>query len=255
MKNSIGIIGGVGPYAGLDLNKKIFDNMKTNGTDQDFIDVFLISRSSDITDRTKYLSGEEDTNPANGLYRSALALEKLGATVMAIPCNTAHSPKIYNRLKELLELSGSHAKLLHIVEETHKFLEANYPNIEKVGLLGTLGTYRTKLYENYFREKNCFELVLPDEEGQKCCHDAIYNREYGVKAYSSPVTPKARSLFETEMDHLGEKGAQCVILGCTEIPLAFIDETHYKQLLLVDPTMILARALIQNADISHLKAI
>ena len=253
MKNSIGIIGGVGPYAGLDLNKKIFDNMKTNGTDQDYLDVFLISRSSDIPDRTKFLSGEGEVNPANGLFRSALALEKLGATVMAIPCNTAHSPKIFNRLKELLEAAGSKATLLHIVEETHRFLEINYPKMKKVGFLGTLGTYKTKLYENYFNDKHMFELVLPSEAGQQRCHDAIYSKEYGVKAYSSPVTQKAKSVFESEIDDLMQKGVECVILGCTEIPLAFIDMTHYKNLLLVDPTNILARALIHNADATHLK--
>ncbi|MFY9073551.1 amino acid racemase [Malaciobacter mytili] len=254
MCGAIGIIGGVGPYAGLDLNKKIFDNMQTNGTDQDYLDVYLISRSSDITDRTKYLKHEEAKNPAEGLFRSILKLEDAGATVMGIPCNTAHSMSIYNRVKELMALAGCQGKLLHIVEETHKYLEENHSSIKKIGLLGTLGTYETKLYENYFNEKEVFELMTPNEEGKNRCHNAIYDLEYGVKAYSSPVTQKAKDAFIAEIESFEKKGVEAVILGCTEIPLAFENMDKLGNVILIDPTDILARALIKNVDETHLKA-
>lgn len=248
MKQAIGIIGGVGPYAGLDLNKKIFDNIKNNGSDQDYLDVYLVSRSSDITDRTSFLKHNIDTNPAEGLFRSALELERAGVKVMAIPCNTAHSKSIYTRLEELMILAGCKAKLLHIVKETHSYLEKNHPNMKKIGMLGTLGTYESKLYENYFKEQNKFELINPKEEGKKRCHDAIYNKDFGVKAFSSPVTEKAKSIFKSEIDELIEQGAEGIILGCTEIPLAFENIKTYKDALLIDPTNILAIALIKKVD-------
>jgi len=255
MKNAIGIIGGVGPYAGLDLNKKIFDNMKTNGTDQDYLDVYLVSQASDITDRTLYLKNEISTNPAEGLFRAALKLEDIGAAVIAIPCNTAHSVKIFSRVKELMRLAGCKAKLLDIVEETHKFLEENYSDIKKIGLLGTLGTYETKLYENYFNKIGKFELVNPNMDGKNNVHNAIYNLEFGVKAVSSPVTPEAKELFEKEIDSFLDNKVESVILGCTEIPLAFDNENFYKEALLIDPTNILARALIRDSDERYLKSI
>lgn len=255
MKQAIGIIGGVGPYAGLDLNKKIFDNMKTNGTDQDFLDVFLLSRSSDITDRTQYLAHKIEENPAEGLFRTALKLEEIGAAVMAIPCNTAHSYTIYNKVKELMNIAGCKATLLHIVEETHNFLETYHKDIKKIGLLGTLGTYETKLYENYFKQKGIFEIVIPNRLGQENCHNAIYDLEYGVKAFSSPITQKAKNAFEEEIVKFTKDGVEGVILGCTEIPLAFEEERYFSDALLIDPTDILARALIKTVDIEHLKAL
>jgi aspartate racemase len=51
---AIGIVGGVGPYAGLDLNRKIFDNTVAK-TDQEHLQVILFSFSADIPDRTKFL--------------------------------------------------------------------------------------------------------------------------------------------------------------------------------------------------------
>lgn len=253
MRKAIGIIGGVGPYAGLDLNKKVFDNMQTNGTDQDYLDVYLISRPSDITDRTQYLEHKVDTNPAEGLFRTALKLEEIGAQFIGIPCNTAHSFSIYNKVKEFMHIAGCKAKLLHIVEETHKYLEENCSDMKKIGLLGTLGTYETKLYEEYFIQKGIFELVIPDEEGRHNSHNAIYDLEYGVKAFSSPITLKAKKAFENEIEKFAKDEVEGVILGCTEIPLAFPTEKFYNGLLLIDPTNILARALIQRVDATHLK--
>lgn len=253
MKKIIGIVGGVGPYAGLDLNKKVFDNMKTNGLDQDYLDVFLLSRSSDIEDRTKFLKGLTKKHPAYGIFRTILKLESIGANVVAIPCNTAHSPIIYEKVKELLKISNSEVELLHIVHETYLFLEKYYSNIQNIGLLGTLGTYETKLYEDYFNKQKLFTLLNPSKINKEKSHNAIYNLEYGVKAYSNPVKEKAIKDFTEVMDELIHNGAQALILGCTEIPLAFQDKKEYKGIPLVDPTDVLARALIKNIDEKYLK--
>ena len=248
MKKVIGIVGGVGPYAGLDLNKKIFDNVKTNGTDQDYLDVFLLSRSSSIPDRTEYLEDLTKINPAEGLFCSILKLEQIGASVLGISCNTAHSPKIYDKVVNLMEVHNCKVKLLHIVKETYLFIERNFQENEKIGLLGTLGTYKTKLYEDYFNQEGKFKLINPDEERKKNLQEAIYNLDYGVKAFSNPVTKKAKKVFREEIDRLKEKGVKAVILGCTEIPLAFISECEYNGIFLIDPTNILACALIREAS-------
>ncbi|RPI41687.1 MAG: aspartate racemase, partial [Bacteroidetes bacterium] len=57
----IGIVGGMGPYAGLDLLRKIYDNTLA-GSDQEHLDTILISLSSRIPDRTEYLLGKENLN-------------------------------------------------------------------------------------------------------------------------------------------------------------------------------------------------
>ncbi len=252
MKKTIGIVGGIGPYAGLDLNKKVFDNTKTFGKDQDYLDVHLISRPSAIGDRTAFLEGKEKNNPAFGIFRSILLLERLGANVIALPCNTAHSPKIFNKIEELLEASSSELELLHIVKECHKYLEQNFKKGEKIGLLATKGTYNTNLYKDIFDKNGIFTLIYPKEEGQNASHDAIYNLEYGVKAKSN-ITQKARDIFENEINKLEKDGVSAVILGCTEIPLAFEGRKKYGNVALIDASDILARALVAKVDKKYLK--
>jgi len=74
----IGIIGGVGPYAGLDFVQKIFANTQAV-QDQDHLNCMLVSCPSLIPDRTRYLlqsNHEESENPAFGLFESARCLYK-----------------------------------------------------------------------------------------------------------------------------------------------------------------------------------
>jgi aspartate racemase len=78
---------------------------------------------------------------------------------------------------------------------------------------------------------------------EKYIQPAIYDRNYGIKARSHPVTARARKNLEAGIEQLKDKGAQAVILGCTEIPLAF-PETSYQGIPLLDATQILARAMI-----------
>ena len=64
----IGIVGGVGPYAGLDLMRKVFDQTLAGG-DQEHVDALLFSLPSGIADRTEYLEGRVEQNPPPGTGR------------------------------------------------------------------------------------------------------------------------------------------------------------------------------------------
>ena len=64
----IGIVGGVGPYAGLDLTRKIFDQTKAV-SDQDYLSVVLLSMPQQIEDRTSFLLGQTSINPANAIFK------------------------------------------------------------------------------------------------------------------------------------------------------------------------------------------
>ena len=109
----IGIVGGAGPYAGLDLARKILQQTLAK-SDQDYLPTLLISTPELIEDRTDFLLGENEKNPAYSIYCNLRDLEKLGATVAGIACNTAHAPKIRNVFVEELKISGtSHVKFQH----------------------------------------------------------------------------------------------------------------------------------------------
>jgi aspartate racemase len=90
----IGVIGGVGPYAGLDFIRKIFSNTIAS-KDQDHLNCLLISCPSIIPDRTEFLLQGNGENPAYGLFESARCLYIAGVRYAVVACNTAHSCRIF----------------------------------------------------------------------------------------------------------------------------------------------------------------
>lgn len=239
MERAIGVIGGVGPYAGIDLVQKIFDSTVAH-RDQDHIDLYMTSTPARIEDRTEYLL-HGGGNPAEGLYQSLKKLVCMGASVIAIPCNTAHAPAIYDRVKQRAAQEFPGITLLNMIEETCAYIAALFPEGAEIGLLATRGTHAVGLYRQYLASYPRLSLMEPTREGQLRVHDAIYNPQYGVKAVSPPRALAVEILL-AEGRVLIEEGAKALILGCTELPLAL----QYGMLPcpLVDPTLLLARAAV-----------
>ena len=77
-------------------------------------------------------------------------------------------------------------------------------------------------------------------------HPAIYDKSYGIKAFSDPVTARSRNDLLKVASSLVDQGSEAIILGCTEIPLA-IPETSIDQSPVFDSVAILAKALIKNS--------
>jgi len=258
----IGIGGGVGPAAGVALHSKILEHTLTDGTDQSHFDVMHFSRSSDVLDRTAFLMGDIETNPGEGMARTMAALDAAAkatgdVAVAGVPCNTFHAPSIWKCFQEQLDSLGcSNVRTVHMLEETAAMLQADYPECRKIGLMSTTGTRSTGVYKQLL-EPLGFTVIEVDEEVQPELHDTIYNKSWGVKAVT-PCTPKARDNFIGYTKQLAEKGAEAVILGCTEIPLALPEATldcNGKSIPLVDPVAALARALIRTANPARLRAL
>lgn len=247
----IGIVGGVGPYSGIDLLKKVFDNTLAN-SDQEHLDTVLLSMPSKIEDRTEYLVGKVKVNPAFAIAEVLRKLQEVGATVAGIPCNTAHSKGIFNVIQSELKKTGSSIKVLNMIDETISFITSNHPNITKVGVLSTTGTYKSSVYKTQLHLKGYEAIVPPLEMQEKLIHPAIYHPAYGIKSTSNPIHPQARKNLLQGVSFLKEKGAQAVILGCTEIPLAITEEKIYD-IITIDPTNVLARALIYNFNSNKLR--
>ncbi len=247
--------GGVGPAAGTLLHNYIIENTLTDGTDQDHLDVYHFSRSSDIPDRTESLENGTTERPVFGMYKtfkiaaSAINIDNKYA-VAGIPCNTFHAPEIFEKFKKLMKEFEPKIKIVNMIEETVKGILKNYPEVRNVGILSTTGTRKTKVYADHF-QKNGLEVIQVPEDIQAKLHDSIYNKEWGIKA-QTPVSTQAKSNFEEYSRYLINNGAEIVILGCTEIPLA-LPYKEYKNIPLIDPMVSLARALIREANIIKLK--
>lgn len=245
----VGIIGGVGPLAGVDLLNKIIE--ETNVLrDQDHVDVVLFSCPSTIPDRTSYLEGKEEINPAYPITKMLMSMESVGCRVGAIACNTAHAAPIYDVIKEDLLQRGSEMKMLSLIEETVQYILQHFPSVP-VGILSTNGTAKSGLYSRSLRASG-IHIIEANAEEQEKVHQAIYHKEYGIKAYSKPVKKRAIKDLQEVIISLKEKGVKVIVLGCTEIPLA-LTESAFEGVTLIDPNHVLAKAIIQYVSPEKLK--
>jgi aspartate racemase len=185
MEQAIGVIGGVGPYAGLDLVKKVFDNTMAR-SDQEHVDLYMTSCPSLIGDRTRYLL-EGGDNPAE---RNLVSFEKLaliGATVIVNPCNTAHAPAIFDVVHTRAESSHPGVRLVNMIRETCATLDRMFPHGAPIGLLATKGTHAVGVYRQYIGRYPKLQLIEPDTEARERVHQAIYDPMYGIKAGFPPA--------------------------------------------------------------------
>jgi len=241
----------MGPYTGLDLARKIFDQTNTK-KNNGHLSLAVLAFPSTFSDRTLFLLGKTQTNPALAIVEVIRKLEAIGAEVIGIPCNTAHAPEIYNVILKELKKINSNVCIVHMINEVGTFMHDHYPQIKKIGLLATKGTYTTDLYPANLQQ---YDLdVLPmDEPMQNRVHDIIYNSEDGIKAEFDPANVTVKEKLLNVIEELKERGAQAVILGCTEIPLV-LTEKKIRGVIIIDPTLILARALIKIINQKMLKS-
>ncbi len=250
MEKWIGVVGGVGPFAGIDLLNKIAAQTVAD-KDQDHLTVLNWSQPDQIVDRTEFLLGQVAQNPAIALAAQVKQLAKMGAGVVGIPCNTAHAPRIFNQIRAELAAASCDILLLHMIEEVGRFLHSNLPDVRKIGVLSTTGTYRAGVYADVLQPLG-FTAVLPPLTLQtEKIHPAIYDPIYGLKARGL-VTEQVQEDLLLGVNTLKNAGAEAIILGCTELPLAYND-LAVAGLPLIDPTLILARALIREANPNKLK--
>lgn len=249
---TIGIIGGLGPDATADLMREINDNtrlMLDAQKDQDHLRI-LVASNAPTPDRTSHINayiGKSDKaaeDPFFHLVSSYLDLkgqqnQKQRVKYVGIPCNTAHF--YVDALQKFMDEDESGMKIVHMIESVAKKLRSDHSDIHTVGLLATSGTIDTGLYQNVL-EENGLKVVIPDSDDQvELVMKGIYDEKEGVKA---GVIEEPRRKFVKASSGLKEKGAQAIIEGCTEIPLA-LSQKDVEDMLVINPTNILARRLIE----------
>ena len=223
---TVGIIGGMGPLATADLFRKTVMNTKAS-CDQEHIHL-IIDNNTNIADRTAaLLHGGADPYPE--MKKSALLLKEAGADLLMIPCNTAHA--YYERLSTEVSIP-----ILHMPEVCCRVLKEK--GVRKAGLLSTTGTVQTGIYQKA-ASKHGIELLIPDDEGQRYVMSVIYN---GVKAGKRDYDT---TIYEKTVQSLFDLGAETMILGCTELPVAM--EMYGLDFACIDPTLELAREAIRLA--------
>ena len=221
----VGIIGGMGPLATLDLYKKIIENTPAE-KDQDHIPI-IIDSYPQIEDRTGFILGK-NSSPSTKLIESANRLKNANCEAICMACNTAHY--FVDEIKKNVDI-----KILHIAEITVKSIIKNYPNKKKIAVLCTTGTRKAKIYEKILLRENleCVEIKEEiNDDLMKCIYD-------GVKAGK---VNEYVDLFQKVVDSID---AELFISGCTEIPI--LTPFYKGDKIFVDPTLELAKAVVKVA--------
>lgn len=238
----IGIVGGIGPMAGVDLYKRIIENTIAQA-DQDHLPVLLASLPGEINDRNAFLLGQTTQNPATGLAKVVHMLENAGARFIGIACNTVHTPVIFDKMIEILQAEGAKAQILHLIDITIQKLKTQSTDIQKVGVLCTAGAYKTEVYQSALKNAGLTPVMLEYDRHWELVHKAIYN----IKIAAEVVDAETIFMLNTAIKELGEMGAQAIILGCTEIGMV---EKHLLtgDMNVYNPNTIMARALIELVE-------
>ncbi len=265
----LGIIGGMGPLATARLFEMIVEMTKSAG-DSGHIRT-LIDCNPAIPDRTRAILGGGES-PVPEIVKTAKGLIASGAGVLLLACNTSHY--YFEEIRQLLdaetpcepEKSGETAAtetpcaaekstgagsletkgkvlLINLIEETGRAVLEKGMN--SVGVLATCGAVEGRVFEKYMTPMG-IDVIYPDHDGQNVVNSVIYD---AVKAGREPGEQLAGKLSETCRE-LVERGAQAIILGCTEIPIAMEEAGLFeklKDIAFFDSLQILAAAGIREA--------
>ncbi len=234
----------MGPSAGIELFRMI-SSLANPKTDQGHPSIAILSYPESIPDRTEFLLGHGLVNPAYQIASVVHQLNACGSTVIGIPCNTSHAPPIYNLLQQLLLAQRDTATLIHMPFETCRHVQLEFPDIKKVGILSTTGTYRTRIYNEILTSLNMEAIDADPLMQESIIHPMIYDTENGIKSTSVKITNRCREWLETAIGHLEDLGAEAIILGCTELSLvkSYLQNARIP---LVDSTAVLAETLYKH---------
>lgn len=164
------------------------------------------------------------------LKNAAISLEKAGADIILICTNTMH--KVFHEVQ-----AGVKVPVLHIAMATASKLIEN--DIKRVALLGTIYTMTQDFYKSVLIESG-LEVVIPDDIQMQEINRIIFE-----ELCKGKIVESSREYFIKVIESLKEKGAQAVILGCTEIGLLVTEDK--SALKVFDTTVIHAKAAVEAA--------
>ncbi|MBG0770786.1 MAG: aspartate/glutamate racemase family protein [Anaerolineaceae bacterium] len=136
---------------------------------------------------------------------AAKRIEAGGAELLIICTNTMHM--MAPEMQAAIDIP-----LLHIADAAGEAIKAQ--GLHTVGLLGTKFTMEGDFYRKRLNERFVLEVLIPDEADRETVHNTIYG-----ELVKGVINPDSRQAFLAIIQRLKAKGAQGVILGCTEIPL------------------------------------
>ncbi len=219
----IGILGGMGPLATADFLRKLVEATPAE-RDQDHVPLLVYSVPQ-IPERVPAILGLGES-PLPAMAAGVGVLTRAGAQCIAIACNTA-----YHWFDALA--AACPVPILHIADAA----VAELGDARRVGIVATAGTLRSGFYQQRLAAAGR-EIVLPDAADER---NLILP---GIRLVKEAKLREAGELFRQAIADLQARGAERIILACTEVPVGLASVDPLPGNYAVDATDALARACV-----------
>ncbi len=226
---TIGMIGGMSWESSLEYYRIVNETVKERLGG--FHSARCVMYSVDFEEIERYQHEGDWQAASDMMVDAAKRVERAGAELLLICTNTMHL--MAEAVAEAVDIP-----LLHIVDVTAEDILSK--GQKKVGLLGTRFTMERAFYRERLLDKHGIEVLIPEEEERKIIHGILYN-----ELCLGEIRSSSRDAFEKIINGLQQRGAEGIILGCTEIPLIVSQEDF--ELPLYDTTALHARAAVAAA--------
>jgi aspartate racemase len=226
---TIGLIGGMSWESSAEYYRMINEAVKRRLGG--FHSAQCLMFSVDFADIEELQRTDRWEDAGNRLADAARRLERGGAELLVLCTNTMH--RVADDVAAATEIP-----FLHIADPTADEIKAR--GITSVGLLATRYTMEQDFYRGRLSERHGLEVLVPDEPGKTLVHDVIYK-----ELVLGRVEERSRAAYRKVMTHLVERGAEAIILGCTEIELLVREDD--ARVPLFDTTRIHAERAVELA--------
>ncbi len=200
---TIGMLGGMSWESSLEYYRIINEAMKDRLGGLHSAKSVMVS--VDFAEMEALMSADRWDEAAQMLVAAAQATEGAGADLLLICTNTLHL--VAEQVQAAVDIP-----LVHIADTAAQAIQAE--GLDVVGLLGTRFTMQRDFYKGRLAEKFGLEVLVPDEDEQQLVDDVIFKElVLGV------VKEESRLAYKQIVAKLVARGAQGIILGCTELPM------------------------------------
>ena len=206
---TIGMLGGMSWESTSSYYKALNEGVKKSLGGLHSAEILMYSVDFDEIEKLQHQGNWDKT--AEILSKAAMSIEAGGADFLLICTNTMHkvAPEIASNIS---------IPILHIADSTGDKLKRD--NINCVGLLGTQFTMEQDFYKGWLLDKYNIEVLVPDTEERKIVHNVIYS-----ELCLGKIVESSRDEYLRIIGNLHAKGAEAIILGCTEIAL-LVQQQH-----------------------------
>jgi aspartate racemase len=202
MRRTIGILGGMSPESTVMYYEYITRTYEQRFGDFGFPEILIYSvnfqRFSDWQREGRWMEAADEMAQALERLRAA------GADFGIIATNTMHM--VFDEVQKAVRMP-----LLSVVEATAEAIRT--AGLNPVGLLGTVFTMQERFYRDGLARFG-IDVLVPDASWQERINEVIYG-----ELCRGEIRPESRQMFLGVIEELRKRGAQGIVLGCTEIPL------------------------------------